>query len=157
MSVDLVVVTEENVKSVLFRDSGGVSSTTSPLSESSRGITFFLKKGGDGLFFGPERSSSVIGTNRRMSGMLAGHQVASERTANRGTGQGLGKTNSFPGEPVDYGRLDQRVPHMSELEISQLVGHQINHVRFFWGCLGQNRKTKEAENLSIHIATNLSF
>ena len=75
MGMNLIVITEKGVKAVLFRNPGGVSSSASPFAETAGGVALFFEESGDGDFVGPKRSSSVIGPNRGMTRVLAGHEV----------------------------------------------------------------------------------
>ena len=71
-----------------------------------------------------------------MPGVLAGHQIATKRTTNRGTGQGMGETNALFGKAIDYRSLDEGVAHVGEFVVGQLVGHEIDDVGLFVTGLG---------------------
>ena len=76
VGVDLVVVAEEDVEAMFLGYARGIAPPASPFPESARGIAFFLEQGSDGFLIGPQRSASVVGPDRGMPGVLAGHQVA---------------------------------------------------------------------------------
>ncbi len=147
MGVDLIVVSKEQIEAVLFGNSRGIPSTASPLSEAPRGVASFLEEGGNGLFFGPKRGSSVVRPDRRMPGMLARHQVAAQGPANRRTCQGLGEANAFPCKLIDYRCFDQRVAHVGELVVGQLVRHEVDDVGFVGRSLGHERKGEKKQGL----------
>ena len=58
--------------------------------------------------------------------MLAGHQVASQWSADGRGGEGVVETDSFAGKAIDFGRLDAKITHAGELIVCEFVRHQVN-------------------------------
>ena len=128
VGVYLVVVSEEDVESVLFRHAGGVTSTGTPFPETSGGVAFLLEEGSDGGFVGTQGRAAVVGTDRGMSSVLAGHQVAAQGCADRGGGKGVGEADAVLRHAVNTGSLEVGASHMSELVVGELIGHDIDDV-----------------------------
>ena len=133
VGVHLVVVAEENVEAVLLGHPGGVASAAAPFAEAAGGVTDFLEDGGYGGFARPQGGAAVVGPDGGVAGVLARHQVAAERGAHGGAREGLGEAYAFLGELIDVGRLDVRVPHVGELVVGELVGHDVHDVGLFLG------------------------
>ena len=133
VGVYLVVVAEENVEAVFLGHPGGVASAAAPFAEAAGGVADLLEDGGDGGFTRSQRGAAVVGPDGGVAGMLARHQVAAERGAHGGAGEGLSEAYAFLCELIDVGRLDVRVPHVGELVVGELVGHQVHHVGLLLG------------------------
>ncbi len=82
---------------------------------------------GDGTL--PFRLHFAVVANEGMTGMLAGHQDATGRSANRVAGIVAGETHALCGQLVEAGRLDLLLSVASELGVTKIVGHDVYDVR----------------------------
>ena len=129
MRVHLVVVAVKHVEAVLLRHTGRVPAAASPLAKAARRVATVLEHRGDRRFAGPQRRPAAVRTNRGVSRVLARHQVAAQRRADRRPGQRRREPYSLRRKAVDVGCLDVRISHVRQLVICKLVGHDIDNVR----------------------------
>ena len=79
--MDLVVIAEEDIESVIFRNTGRSAAAAAPLAETAGGVACLLKHRGDGRLSGSQRGSATIGAYRGVPAMFAGHQHATSGCA----------------------------------------------------------------------------
>ena len=64
----------------------------------------------------------------------------------------MGETNTLFGKPIDYRSLDERVAHVGELIVGQLIGHQIHHIWLFWRRLSyEGGREQEEGRVNFHF------
>ena len=155
VGVHLVVIAEENIEAVLLGHPGGVASAAAPFAEAAGGIALLLEDGGYGGFVRPQGGAAVVGPDGGVAGVLARHQIAAQRGAHGGAREGLGEAYAFLGELVDIGRLDVGVPHVGELVVGELVGHDVYDVGLFLGGETGRGAREEQEEDGIQVVHNL--
>jgi len=65
VSVDLMIITEEDIEAVPLGNAGCSAVAAAPLAESAGGIAGLFKHLGDGDVFGTQRHAARVGTNDR--------------------------------------------------------------------------------------------
>jgi len=141
--VHLVVVAVKHVEAVLLRHAGRVAPTASPLAEAARGVASVLEHRGDRRFAGTQRCSTVVRANRGMPRVLAGHQIATQRRTDRRSRQRRREPNPLRRKAVDVRGLDVRIPHVRQLVVRKLVGHDVNDARLL---RSQRRDRRDHQN-----------
>jgi len=104
-------------------------SGTPVVAEPAGGVAGPLEHRGDGLFAGAQGRAAAVLPHRNVAHVLAGHQRAARRGADRAAGQGLGEANPFGRHAIDVGRLQLWVAHARKFVIGQLVRHHVDDVR----------------------------
>ena len=152
--MDLVVVAEEDIEAVLFRNTGGSPAPATPLPESTSGVAERLQDRGHRRFPIPEGRAASVGTDRGMAAVFSGHQATACRGADRGPREALGEPDPLGGEAVEIRGPDVRVPHVSQFIVAELVGHDINDVRLV-GCVRDDAAGEnEEQDESVHFAVS---
>ena len=108
MGVSLIVITKEDIKTMLLGYACRTDVPKSPLAESTGCIARVLEHAADGHFI---RTQTTGPANGRMTGMLASYERTTRGSADVGTSQKLSEANPFRCDLVDIRRLQYGVPH----------------------------------------------
>ena len=128
VGVDLIVVSEEEIESVLFRNSGGIATTAAPLAEAAGGIARPLQHRCDGFLIRPQWRAAAVAANRCVAAVLPRHQRAAGRGTEGGSRHGVGETHPLCSHLIDVGGEDVRVTHQRQFVVAQLVRHDVDDV-----------------------------
>ena len=97
-----------------------------PLADEPGGIAGLIHEVGDGegvgghgrLAFGLD---FLVAADRGVAVVLARHERASRRRADRRAGVGLGEPHALGREPVDVRRLDELLPETAEVAVAEVI------------------------------------
>ena len=64
-----------------------------------------------------------------MPRMFTGHQITTQRRTDRCPRQRRRETDALRCKAVDVRGLDVRIPHVRQLVVRKLIGHDVNDVR----------------------------
>ena len=140
VGVALAVVAVESIEALFQGIAFGSGLAEPPFSKSAGGITFAFEQFSNGGFVGGQWklplvavpvSDFVVGTNKGVAAVLAGHERVARWRADRGAGVVLGETHAFGRNAIKMRGLDFLLPVAAQLRPAEIVGHDINDVGMF--------------------------
>ena len=143
MGMNLVVVAEENIEAVLFRDARRPAPATAPFTEAAGRVARLPEHVRHGDILGAKGLLPGISTNGRMTQVLARHQAAARGRADRSAGEHLREPHPFSGETVDVRRFQKGMPHTRQFVVAQLIHHDKDDIGFFAACFSRRTNARQ--------------
>ena len=152
VGMHLAVETVKQVKALAVGVPRGAKVTQPPLAHGARGIALIMKRLSQGCllgrqgvlagklplvlsFDGIQPLGVAIVPHVGMPTVLSGQQHAPGRCTDRRPGVKLGHAQTFFGQGVNRGRLDNLLPVAAQFLIAQVIGQENDHIGFAFRCL----------------------
>ena len=128
VGVDLVVITEEDIETVLLGHAGAAAPAAAPFTKASGGIAASFKHIGDGLFLRAQGRAAAIHAYGSVTAVLAGHQHATRGRAHRRTGERLREPHTLFRQTVNTRGAYGFAAHERGFKIAEFIAHNVNDV-----------------------------
>ena len=154
VSVDLIEVAVEVVETLTEGMAFLSDLSQSPLSDEGSGVTRLLEGLGHGeVLFAQALSGHVsarVSADVSMAHVLAGHEDAPGRRADRAPRVEAGEFHALAGHAVETGGLDQFLAEAAEIPVAEVVGHDEDQVGLGGGEGGSREEDEDKEELAGH-------
>lgn len=126
--VNLIVIAEEHIETMLLWHAGRVATAAAPLAEPASRIAQRLQDRGDRHLFRPQRRAAAVRSHRGVTAVLAGHQTTPRRRTHRRTGKQVAEDDSASRHLVEVRCLNVLATHETRFIIAEFIGHDVNDV-----------------------------